>query len=586
MGAFLLISSGKREYDTGTATGVISRQCLSEPRVFDFPGWRLYLFPKAMSHTENFITDGKNSLFVTGTPFIHGCNYRETLWKTLEHLSKGGDFLPDIRGIYFILYSDGTRLRFFTDRLGLYSIYHSDDGMVISSSFLGLSRGMTQPQLNRMAAVENLLTGTVTGRDTIFEGISRFIVSQPGRFNDLEFVPSRQELLLPGNRKHKTGNIMDQAALLDNWFEGLLPMASEHGVDSGITGGLDSRLILALCRKHFRSASLQFHSHLRQHADIDFTCGRDICRGLGLEFVEAPVRDAEEMSDSELAARMDEGMYFNDGQVRTHSFWHEEYNTASYRRGILNGKLLGLNGIGGEQYRNMERHLLSFIRPEKWIRFELVEKYSGTRTASPGTIKEVSRRLSSTISGITGTPERKRVNLLYIKRYLNEVYNPANRVLRACNENRLTFFLSPLADPVLSEEAYNAIGHLGISLGYEARLINFIDPEAAAFSSAYGFSFNRKEPLRSILPPLLFNTLIPGFLKGRIYNLVKKGETDRWVNMSEKSSYLTDCIETVRRENLPLNTAALLRRRDTGPLLFAMGHLLLSVRKNMDRNEL
>lgn len=583
MGAFLLVSDRATGFNIDAAIETIKRQCLTEPVKFNLPGWEMYLFPKGVRCPPNYIESGNFSVYATGTPYISGQGYLSTLNRKLLQFSKGKIDPDDICGLYFMLFNDGRRLRFVTDRNSLYSVYHTSDGNIISSSFLGICGGAEKISPHREAMIENLLTGSLIGADTIFAEIKRFESSVPFSFTGIEFVQhtkGQTELTIYKTRKK---SLTAQAEILDSLFDGMIPLAEECGIDSGITGGLDSRLLLALCRKHFPPAKLQFHSHMRQTPDKDFLCGKEICSKTALQFIETPVRDIIDISGDGVINKMNEGMLFNDGQVRTHSFWHEEFNSSAYRVRTLRDKRLGLNGIGGEQYRNLERVMFPSRDLRQWISFELIEKQSGDRISGGRIRKELTDRIAKKIELRLNCNSNRKVSLLLLKRYMNEIYNPANRVLRSSYENRLSFFLSPFTDPNIAQSAYSLVDHLGVSVSYEAELINRIDPEVASFNSAYGFRFNRKEPVYSVVPGVLFSNFLPASIQSSVYERMSSRTTVRWDLMLKKHAYLGRCAEALASFSLPVSVGEIIRRTDLGPLVFAMGHLLLTYNEKITR---
>jgi len=140
----------------------------------------------------------------------------------------------------------------------------------------------------------------------------------------------------------------------------------------------------------------------------------------------------------------------------------------------------------------------------------------------------------------------------------------------------LSYFLSPFADAEVSLRAYGIIPHLGLSLGYEAELIKRIDPDVASFNSAYRFRFSEREPLPSIIPGLLFNNFLPRGMQSAFYELASARTTDRWENLYDPRGHSQECLGAVESFNLPLSVRELVRRTDLGPLVFAMGHLLIT----------
>jgi hypothetical protein len=583
MGAFLLVSDRATGFNIHEATETIKRQCLTTPVKFNFPGWEMYLFPKGVRCPSNYIESGNFSVYATGTPYLSGHGYSSTLNRKLLQFSKGNIDPDDVRGLYFMLFNDGQRLRFATDRNSLYSIYHTSDGNIISSSFLGICGGVGKISPHREAMIENLLTGSLIGSDTVFAEIKRFESSVPFSFTGLEIIQHTKRQTDLMIYKTREESLTAQAEILDSLFKGMIPLAEECGIDSGITGGLDSRLLLALCRKHFPSTKLQFHSHLRKTPDKDFLCGKEICSKMALQFIETPVRDIYDLSGNEVINKMNEGMLFNDGQVRTHSFWHEEFNSSTYRVRTLRDKRLGLNGIGGEQYRNLERIMFPSRDLRQWIRFELIEKQSGHRVSGDKTRMELTDRIAKKTELKLDCNGNRKVNLLLLKRYMNEIYNPANRALRSSHENRLSFFLSPFTDPYIAQSAYSLVDHLGVSVSYEAELINRIDPEVASLNSAYGFRFNRREPVYSVVPGVLFSNFLPASIQSSVYERMSSRASGRWDLMLKKHAYLGRCAEALASFSLPVIVKEMIRRTDLGPLVFAMGHLLVTYNEKITR---
>ena len=583
MGAFLLVSDRATGFNKQTAIETIKRQCLTEPVEFNLPGWEMFLFPKEVKCPPNYIESGNFRVYATGTPYISGHGYSSTLNRQLLQFSKGIIDPDDICGLYFMLFNDGLTLRFVTDLNSLYSIYYTSDGNIISSSFLGICGGVEKISPHREAMIENLLTGSLIGADTVFAEIKRFESSVPFYFTGIEFIQHRKRQTGLTIYKTREESLTAQAQILDSQFTGMVPMAEEWGIDSGITGGLDSRLLLALCRKHFPAAKLQFHSHMRKTPDKDFLCGKEICSKTALQFIETPVRDIYDLSGDEVISQMNEGMLFNDGQVRTHSFWHEEFNSSPYRVRTLRDKRLGLSGIGGEQYRNLERVMFPSRDLRQWISFELIEKQSGHKVSGDRTHKELTDRIAKKIELRLGCNGNRKVNLLLLKRYMNEIYSPANRVLRSSHENRLSFFLSPFTDPYIAQSAYSLVDHLGMSVSYEAELINRIDPEVASFNSAYGFRFNKREPLYSVVSGVLFSNFLPASIQSSVYERMSSRTTARWDLMFKKHTYLGRCAEVLASYSLPVSVGEMIRRTDLGPLVFAMGHLLLTYNEKITR---
>ncbi|MDR2887502.1 MAG: hypothetical protein LBV26_05820 [Bacteroidales bacterium] len=570
MGAFLLVSKNSTDFNEGKAIDVIKQQCMAEPSEFDLPdGWRLFLFRKALVDAGNFRISDKASLFATGTPYIHGKSYADSLDYVFRKLCDNNE-IPAISGQYFMLFQNEGRLLFKTDASGIYSIYHTADATIISSSFMAIAEGLGKLSPDRDTLLENLLTGSITGSDTVFKEIKRFEPQLPADLAGIRFATEaapEQNTVQYKNRKESQNA---QIEALDNCFAGMAAIVNEYGADAGITGGFDSRLILAMALRKFDAEKLQFHSHKRKNIDRDFIAGEELCKLKNLNFVNLQLNDTCEEDNSAVENILSRSMLFCDGQVRTNCFWHEEFNTAGYRINILHDKKLGLSGIGGEQYRNMEKYFYPGL--DRFIRLELVIRHCGQNIAGSKTIDGVVARISDKIKKRLNV--KQQMDMTAIKQCMNHIYIPANRGLRGSYENRLSFFLYPFADREVSAAAINAAKFLGWSMDYEAELIKYVAPELMDAPASYSFRLGDGEPLGRIVSATVLNNFIPCRLSNRIKEFVFPQDISLWETFMCRFEVFSKSFLTVKRLGLPVKPENLIKRKGVGPLVFAMGFLL------------
>lgn len=583
MGAFLLVSEEAGNFNKAEALATIGKQCGTAPGKYILPGWELYLFPKWLTNSINCRHENGRSVFVTGTPFLQGETYSSTLDILHKELSSGNLPGSGLRGLYFLLLNDGQRLRFSTDRGGLYSIFHSKDNLVLSSSFLSLCSGIPALTPDRDAITENLVTGSIIGTETVFREIRRFDPENPALFKGIEYIKSTGQPAMGREYRNRKESITGQLDVLDGYFSGLKQFVDEAGADSGITGGFDSRLLLSLSRRHFAKEKIQFHSHYRHNPDADFRIGQALCTRLGLEFNTIPYKEFNPSSSHDAEDVLTRCMLFNDGQVRTHSFWHEEFNGAANRILTLGQKRMGLSGIGGEQYRNSERLTRHSIDKNKWIRYNLLRRSAGKPFLSSEEENVLVERLDDKISNRLGLCGKNRIDLYGIKRYMNEIYIPANRGLRAVNDNRLTWSLLPFADYAVSGAAYGAIPFLGGSLDYEAEMISIIDHEAASVESGYGYPFSQGEPLYKVMAFVLFENALPWPFKQILSEKMLSRNTVRWRELIKASEVLSESESCLNELALPVDLKILSSRTDLGPLVFALGFLMKTYKSKISQ---
>ena len=169
-----------------------------------------------------------------------------------------------------------------------------------------------------------------------------------------------------------------------------------------------------------------------------------------------------------------------------------------------------------------------------------------------------------------------------IKQYMNYIYIPANRGLRGGYENRLSFFLYPFADPDVSDAAINAVKFLGLSMDYEAELIKRIAPDLMKVTTSYNFRFSDGEPLSRVIPHTILKNYLPDKLSNRIKEFVFSKETDLWESFNCRFESCSKYFLAVKRLGLTVNLESLIKRKELGPLVFAMGFLLDKFNKKIN----
>ena len=167
---------------------------------------------------------------------------------------------------------------------------------------------------------------------------------------------------------------------------------------------------------------------------------------------------------------------------------------------------------------------------------------------------------------------QKRLDHFHIKRYYNEIYNPANRTVRTNYENQLGFFLSPFTDATLSFPAYNAIPFLGISKGYEKDIIRHLEPAMASVMTDYGFDLEKGEP-RSSAWLTYYKEMLPKSVYNRFY-FSRKKKTHFLEDFENKFSFAPELTNLVKDLQLPLRLERLSQNAFLAPLIPATGYFI------------
>ncbi|MBK7488908.1 MAG: hypothetical protein IPI74_03660 [Bacteroidales bacterium] len=121
-------------------------------------------------------------------------------------------------------------------------------------------------------------------------------------------------------------------------------MLKRRGTDIGLTGGYDSRLVLAYARRHFRN--FQVHSHYRRIPSTELAIARQIAEGEDIPFVSPKVKYLDEMNDEAIHQVMEDSFVFTT-EIYEFIVTGLKNTTLQYRLGILGNRRLGISGIGG-----------------------------------------------------------------------------------------------------------------------------------------------------------------------------------------------------------------------------------------------
>ncbi|MBE0675849.1 MAG: hypothetical protein IH591_14410 [Bacteroidales bacterium] len=545
----------------------------SDSVIRDVGNYKLYLNRKTLALSCSSCINSYGSAYGTGTFIYRLGDPEESLQLLLNDFIEGRFDHASLLGHYFIFLFLPSGIKILTDGTGLVKAYHDTEGSYLSSSFLlaaRLHKGLT---LNRAAATENLVTGGITGTETLVNEISTLSKASFTLFPDIEFVLPRM-----GTTADKPASEADairrQAELLGNYFSSCANLAAGGGADIGLTGGYDSRLVLACARDHIHD--LQIHSHYRTAGSEEWRIARRIAEGEQIAFVSPEVTPPEKMDDEMLLRVIGSSFRFSDGAISLHCNWMEEYNSLEYGLSVLGDKRLGFSGIGGEQYRNQERLYGKPWLFSQWLKYSYLRKVSGRVFLTARDERAILERIKSKIFSITGFRQGKRfISLADLKRIQNEVLIPAYRGARTDAGNRHAWYLSPLADFHVSTAAYGIIEFLKDSKRFEADLIRMIAPSLAVYPTDYGYNLVRGEPLSARIIASVYENLLPASLKWAVREKIRRrGRARPALEKIRTSRLLRGYVQNVSSAGLPVSIPDLLKRESTAHMVISLGYIL------------
>jgi len=300
-----------------------------------------------LTRYENFCV-GKFNVYYKGFLFIPGLNAGyDSLHYFFKKYDNWENSIQKLYGSYtIIIKEDNQKTAIFTDNSGFHKIYMYGD--IISDSFLELCQylGVTIDNLDYYGIAEFIRMGFMFNH-TFIQDIAILNKRNYIMFNTPD--TGKQVMLKP------LCDINDPGIDFLKFFEELSITLKNHKVVCDLTGGTDSRLIVALC-EYF---NIDYNISLSEKRNfIDCTKCEELCKILGKK----PIffrynNDIDEKTFNEV-------FYITDGQYPV----LEYYRNYDYNKNLKNsGFDLRITGGNGEIFKDEWWPKLYFIHNNKKV---------------------------------------------------------------------------------------------------------------------------------------------------------------------------------------------------------------------------
>ena len=288
------------------------------------------------------------------------------------------------------------------------------------------------------------------------------------------------------------------------------------------------------------------------------------------------------MSTEAMEHNLEEALLYYDGHVRMHCFYTEAYNTREHRLEILRNKRLGLNGVGGEQYRNEWHMESSSWSIEYFVRYFLCYHLSGRCFTDSEAEEAYFNYLEEKLRHRLGIDKgSKRISRLQVQRYLNEAYVASLMGARTNAENKIAHFLTPFIDRQLTRYSYEGLPFHGLSFQFQQAMLREINPELASVVSGYGYDFMRGEPLKERLKYLIKECTPKEVYQRKLEKSFWSYGNKDFQQFLKQFPVIERSVEELRAFNLPVDEYKVTSRPDLMPVYISLAYFISYLKKHV-----
>lgn len=451
------------------------------------PAYTLIVHFKSNEQTDEdcLFVCGEDMVFMSGTFFYKDHNFKESLGEFYKDLVNDDIDTDLMRGQFVLVAIRNGALNIFNDALGCHRLFRNKTNGIISTSFLASwFSNATAATANVEAIREKVLSGYIVYPYTLVQEVSDItyeVINQQGLVKN--YFPARAI----GSARGKESKEFQVAGLKD-YFSTLSAFAKNRTVSLGVSAGFDSRLLLSLI-KDFKCRYLYSHLTKGVH-NKEAAIAKELASKIGAELHINETEHPANLPVEQQVELLDELIYYYDGRTANNSGAFSVTGTYQYNFDHLKEVYIGLNGKGGEVYRNYYNHSGQVMGFNKW--YEGLIFYPSAFMMLPGNerkqlLENIGKRIASRLK-----VEDDRWGRWQLHRYYSEVRQPDCESSITSAHNKITHYLAPFFDHALLRNAYRSFDAMGKSDLFQASMIAEIDPAVASVTSKYGYNFVEK----------------------------------------------------------------------------------------------
>ena len=491
MGGFFLVCAGpheNRQDEVARLQVAFAELGFAAPEIVKAEEYVFAAYPKFQSRSAGLKRyPNGDYAFVCGTCLFEGVGLAPAalLYNAAPtHSALSEEFM----GHYASVVRKNGRTEIKLDGFGGYHIFYNLEARIVSSSFYAICSVLPSLTLSQQGACEYVFNGVVSGDETLFTEVklapihARIVVGSQA----LEVVRPRLRVSRTYTSATRDASLRDSIALLDRYF-GAVARSFGDRVRCALSGGYDSRLILACLRRHGVKPSVYVYGRAREK---DVEIAQEIARAEGFPLDVIDKDDRPVIPPSEFAETARRNFLATDGYGYAGIFHNGAETEESARR--VFGDTIAINGGGGEIFRNFF-YLLDrgyMIREMLWSFYSRFDPATCTAAFDS---ESYYRSLERKVMNLLGSEER------WLPRPTVEwLYHSFRCRAWDGKVDTIAGWYGFTAMPYLERSITRHASALPLDWknhgAYEAQLIRRIDSRLAGYRSAYGHDFSRSPP--------------------------------------------------------------------------------------------
>ncbi|MBI3711069.1 MAG: hypothetical protein HY246_25780, partial [Proteobacteria bacterium] len=478
------------------AETAFSRLGFAAPTRLSDPDYELLVYPKQRRQAPNLKTfPNGDFIFACGTLIYRRRQGDEALDLFYQDISSRLDACESAYGHYAVVLRKGGATRIFSDALGSYHVFYDAAHTTVSSSFLAVASVLPRVTVATQGVYEFVFDGVVSGSATLFD--------------EIRVLPKRGQAILGGRtlstelgepyRPSDAGTDFETLAVqslmrLNDYFDTLVDLYGGR-ISSALSGGYDSRLILALLRR--RGVTPQLYVYGRSE-DVDVRIAKAIAVGEGIPIDHIDKDRVNSVPVEAFAQVVERNFYASDGYLWEGVFDNGAEHAERFRR--TEGGMINLNGGGGEAFRNF-----FYLRNRPFTKRQLLWSFYGQfdprsctgRFDEERHYRALEEKFDELIGHRHQTLDRRLIEWLYPNFRCRSFMGRSISVNNWTGNSVLPFYEFRIV-----EQANRIPVRMKQHGAFEAEMIRRVHPRIAAYPSVYGHGFIGYPPVQRVVRDL------------------------------------------------------------------------------------